>query len=744
MPELHAQLATSLGAAYTVERELGGGGMSRVFMATDTTLGRRVVIKVLSPDMAPGVSVERFKREIAFAARLQHPHIVPLLAAGEADGAPYFTMPLIEGESLRDRLTRTGELPIAEAVRLLREVGSALAYAHGKGIVHRDIKPENILLTAQHSFVTDFGVAKALSEASEGASGLTSVGLVLGTPAYMAPEQAAGEATTDHRADLYALGVVAYEVLAGQTPFAGRSPQAVMAAHLTETPESLAARRPSVPPALAALVMRCLEKRPSDRPQRAEELVRDLDHVSPSRASTSHAQPSVAVLPMVNTSGDPENEHFSDGLTDELIGALCKVPELTVSGRTSAFALKGKGLSVRAIADTLGVANVLEGSVRRAGDRLKVRVQLVNADGSVRWSEAYDRTLTDVFAVQEEIARAVVAALEIHLGAARGPLVRPAPTDLIAYDLFLKGRYYRRRLTAADLRRATDYFEQAIARDATYASAYAWLCNAHVLLVVFGGRPAREEVDRARAYAAKAVALDGTLSDAHWALAEVLMALDRNWPAAGREYQRALALDPGNVDARHLYAIYLLAQRRTDEAMAELTRTLSADPLLAEAHMTVGRLYMSTGQPLRAIACLREAVELSPTFSFARGQLGHAYLQQGMRDDAIAEFERAAADGGARDSAQLAYAYAVVGRIQDARRLLAKLLAGDQGYPPPFHVSMAYVGLGDADEAFRWLERAYAEHDPWLGVGLNVAPAFEPLQADRRFTELVRRLGLAP
>lgn len=718
--------------------------MARVFVAEETTLGRRVVVKVLPPDLAPGVSAERFKREIAFAARLQHPHIVPLLAAGEADGVPYFTMPLIEGESLRERLTRAGEFPIADAVRLLREVASALAHAHGKGVVHRDIKPENILLTEQHAVVTDFGVAKALSAATAGGAGaLTSLGLVLGTPAYMAPEQAVGDPNTDHRADLYALGVVAYEILTGQAPFAGRPVQSLIAAHISEAPEPLATRRPSVPAALAALVMRCLEKRPSDRPQRAEEVLRELDSARLARVYDTDARPSVAVLPLVNTSGDPENEHFSDGLTDELIGALSKVAELTVSGRTSAFALKGRGLTVRAITDTLRVANVLEGSVRRAGDRLKVRVQLVNAEGSVLWSEAYDRTLTDVFAVQEEIAQAVVQALEIHLGASRGPLVRPATTDLAAYDLFLKGRFYRRRLTAADLRRAIGYFEQAIARDNTYASAYAWLCNAHLLLVVFAGRPARDEVPRARAYALKAVTLDDTLADAHWALAEVLMGFDRDWPAAVREYQRALALDPGNVDARHLYAISLLAQRRFEDAMLELKRTLAADPLLAEASMTVGRVYMSTGQPEQAVPYLREAVELSPMFSFARGQLGHAYLQQNMLDEAIAEFERAAATGGARDAAQLAYAYAVSARRPEATRILDQLLVpGDDHYAPPFHVAMSYVGLGDADEAFRWLERAYEEQDPWLSVDSNVAQAFEPLRSDPRFTQLVRRLGL--
>ena len=746
MTDLRAQLATSLGAAYSLGRELGGGGMSRVFVAEDTALGRAVAVKVLHPEMTFGVSVERFKREIALAARLQHPHIVPLLSAGDTEGLPYFIMPLIEGESLRARLTRAGEFPIAEAVRLLREVSSALAYAHGKGIVHRDIKPENILLTERHAVITDFGVAKALSAATEGGtSGLTSVGMALGTPAYMAPEQSAAEPTTDHRADLYALGVVAYEILSGRAPFVGRSAQSLIFAHLTETPDSLATRRPGVPAALTSLVMRCLEKDPSDRPQSAEELLRELDNVPIARPLERDARPSVAVLPLVNTSGDPENEHFSDGLTDELIGALGKVPELTVSGRTSVFALKGKGFSVRAIAETLRVGHVLEGSVRRAGDRLKASVQLVNADGSVLWSDSYDRTLHDVFAVQEEIAQAVVRALKIQLGASRGPLVRPTTTDLTAYDFYLKGKFLRRRLNADDLRRAIGYFEQAIARDDTYANAYAWLSDARELLVVFGGRPASDEIVRAREHAVRAVQLDGSLADAHWALAQVLFIYDLDWPAAGLEFQRALALDPGHVDARHLHAIYLLAQRRLGEAEAEVKRALAADPLLAEASMTMGRIYLSIWEPHRAVPFLREALEISPDFSFARCHLGHAYLQQQLYQEALAEFERAAMSGVAGDAAQLAYAYAISGRRDEAMALAKSLVAPDDGrHPPPFHLAMAYVGLGDSDQAFDWLERAYLERDPWFAVALNVEPSFQPLRTDPRFGQLVRRMGLVP
>ena len=742
-PDLRDQLQHTLGASYTLDRELGGGGMSRVFMAEDTVLGRSVVVKVLPPEMASGVSIERFKREISLAARLQHPHIVPLLSAGETGGLPYFTMPFVEGESLRARLARGAEIPIKEAVRLLREVASALAYAHRKGVIHRDIKPENVLITEQHAVVTDFGVAKAISAATQAdGDGLTAVGVALGTPAYMAPEQVAGDPGTDHRADIYAFGVIAYELLAGRAPFTGRPAQALMAAHVLETPEPLNRRRSGIPEQLAALVMRCLEKSPDNRPQSAEHILRSLDDVPTTHREEKDVRPSVAVLPMVNTSGDPENEHFSDGLTDELIGVFSRVEGITVTGRTSTFALKGKGLSIRAITEVLHVEHVLEGSVRRAGDRLKVRVQLVNADESVIWSDSYDRRLEDVFAVQEEIAQAVVRALEVKLVTIRGPLVRPATKDLTAYDLFLKGRYVRRGMAPDQMRRAIDYLEQAVARDPTYARAYAWLSDSHWLQVVLASRPTSEEVPRAREYATTALTLDSSLAEAHWAVAQLLFGFDWDATAAERAFKRAILLDPGFEEARHLYAIFLIHCNRMEEAEAELTRTLEIDPLLAAAHQTFGRLHLSMRRPDQAITHFREALTLEPMFSLAHAQLGHAYLQKGMPWDAISEFEAGARIGSPSDKAHLAYGYAMAGRREDAMAILANLVSPGN-HPPPFHMALAYVGLGDRPEAFRWLEQAREEHDPWLTT-VNIDRTFDPLRVDSRFGDLVRGMGLVP
>jgi serine/threonine protein kinase/tetratricopeptide (TPR) repeat protein len=765
-PDLRQHLEATLGSAYTIERELGGGGMSRVFLAQETALERRVVVKVLAPGLAQELSIERFAREIRVSARLQHPNIVPVLAAGAFGGVPYYTMPYVDGQSLRARIKSVaagGRVPLGESLVVLREVARALAYAHGHGVVHRDIKPENVLLADDAVLVADFGIAKAIDAArtSSDDATLTQLGTSLGTPAYMSPEQIACDPTVDHRADLYAWGVVAYELLSGAHPFADkRSPRALVAAHLAELPASLGAARPDLPPTLVTLVMRCLAKDPAHRPDVARELVDTLGRLTfaaeasaspgppaPAAAArrtgdTSGTTPSIAVLPFANVSGDAENEPFSDGLTDELIGALGKLGGLKVAGRTSTFALKGRGLDVRTIADTLGVATVLEGSVRRSRQRLKVSVQLVSAgDEGVLWAETYDRELADVFAVQEDIAQSIVAALRVKLhGVSDARIVERAPASLEAYELYLKGRFVRRRLRPADLLQAIHYYEQAIERDPSYVRAYAALADTHILLSVFAARPARVEVPRARAYAERALALDDTHAEAHFALAHVLF-VSLEWEAAEREFLRTLAIDPGHAEARHLRAIYLLDLSRFDEALSELTRTLETDPVFAAASMTVGVVYLSMGQLDKAVHYEREALALAPEFSYARGHLGQAYLLQGKHDEAIAELERAAATGAAADAAKLAYGYAVVGRRAEAETHLQAVLDAGDGVFAPLHIAMAYVGLGNTDEAFRWLERAFEERDPHV-LGLNIIPAFRTIRSDPRFADLVRRMGI--
>jgi adenylate cyclase len=460
-------------------------------------------------------------------------------------------------------------------------------------------------------------------------------------------------------------------------------------------------------------------------------------------AAASPGRPSIAVLPFVNTSADPANEPFSDGLTDELIATLSRIEGLRVAGRTSSFALKGKGLSLQAVADTLGVGSVLEGSVRRDRQRLKVAAQLVNtSSGVVIWSQTYDRQLLDAFAVQEDIARAIGGVLRVKLvGAAQRDTSRRPTADAVAYELYLRGRHIlNARQSREGMLGAARYFEQAIARDSTYSNAHAGLSDAYTRLAVFGYARPREAFLQARTHATRALALDSTSAEAHAALAHVLCVHDYDWAAAEREFRRALLLNRGYTIARTQFAICLASQRRISEGLAQLDTARSIDPLAAAVPNMAGRLHVVAGEPDRAIRSLQEALELNPQLDLSQQMLGHAYLVKKMYPEAIAAFRRAAAVSGIRDSAQLAFAYAEAGQRSEARRIVSALTAPGR-YVPPYHIAIAYAGLGETDEAFRWLERAYAERASFMN-GVMIERAFEPLHSDPRWKSLVDRMHL--
>ena len=825
--ELTSGLQAALGDAYAIERELGGGGMSRVFLAREVALDRRVVVKVLPPGLAAGLSTERFRREVLLAARLQHPHIVPLLAAGDAAGTPFFTMPFVEGSSLRERLRDGAPFPLRDAVRLLRDVASALAYAHRCGVVHRDIKPDNVLLSHDSAVVTDFGVAKALSSArdsggpaSAAASGtLTSIGTSLGTPTYMAPEQAAGDPAADHRVDLYSFGVLAYELLTGAPPFAGRPPHALIVAHLTETPAPLAARRAEVPPALAGLVHRCLSKDPAERPQDATEIVAVLDDVAATTTGDGAARPtssagrdgvggagagapgrlptrgrrtgallaagallvagiagagvwaargssrpafdllrssrspaatdptSIAVLPFVNVGGAAQDEYFSDGMTDELTGALGDVPGLRVASRTSAFAFKGRNVDAREIGRALHVGSLLEGRVRRDGQRLRVSAQLTSAsDGLALWSETYEREMRDVFRVQDEIAGAIAAALRVRLTAAADTAAgsRARTADMVAYDLYLRGRYHLHRRGGAELQRAAGYFEQATRRDPGYAAAYAGLADAMALLPVYGDTPADSAFAVARAAAERAVALDGTLAEAHTTLGLVHKSLGE-WEAAERALRRAVSLDAGHAPAHQWLGEVLIITGRVPEAAVAIQEAARLDPMSAVIHAELAYTLGLLGRAEGAFTAGRRGIELAPELWTAHAFLGYAYLFNARLPDALREIEAAVA----LDSTvtpvlgTLAYAYGAAGRADRARTLAMRLDAlAERPNGSAIAASLAWLGAGDRERGLAWLERAAERRDSWLYAMSVNAPFFDAVRDDPRFAAVVRQMGL--
>ena len=637
MTDLKDQLQRTLGSNYTLERELGGGGMSRVFVAEEVSLGRKVVVKVLLPDLAATVNVERFRREIQLAAKLQHPHIVPVLAAGISNGLPYYTMPFIEGESLRARLARSGELPVQEAAKILRDVLSALSYAHEHGVVHRDIKPDNVLLTGHHAVVADFGVAKALSASTNPGSSLTSLGVALGTPGYMSPEQAAADPTTDHRTDIYSIGVIGYEMLTGQQVFGARSPQAMHVAHAMEKPEPIGKRRPSVPPALSSLIMRSLEKHAADRPQSAGEMLAELEAgVSPSGetsarigattprgsdkssrrglfmaigsavvllmlASTSwywydrktpvpatvgaDTTPSLAVLPFENL-GRADDAYFADGMTEEISSRLGTVSGLRLIGRQSAKGYANTSKPVAQIGKELGVAYLLTGTVRwdrsRAGHNLvKVSPALLRAsDGAQVWSEPYQDEVTGVFAIQAKVAGSVAQALRLQLTETQQKTLTSRPTkNLEAYDYYLRGKALETGTwNASEFSRAIARYQHAIALDSGFAKAYAALGSAHLNVYWYRGDPSPRRLELAKAAIDRALALEPKLAAARIAVAEYYYRGELDYPRALDAIETAQRLAPNDPAALDMKALVERRQNRWDEAISDLKRASTLDP----------------------------------------------------------------------------------------------------------------------------------------------------------------------
>jgi len=782
-----ATLRHALGGAYEVERELGRGGMATVYLARDLRHRRRVAVKVVRPELTADLGAGRFLREIAVTAELQHPHILPLFDSGEAGGMPYYAMPYVEGETLRARLTREGALPLADAMRLVRELADALGYAHGRGIVHRDLKPENVLLSGGHAVVADFGIAKALAAATQNAASpnanLTATGVAIGTPAYMAPEQAVGDATTDHRADLYALGVIAYEMLAGGHPFGGRTARAVAAAHLTEAPAPLVDRRPDVPAALADVVMRLLAKDPAARPESAAQVVQALDGVttgavaptrfhvvSPGRrmiivaaavvalvvaaiglsrfsrrgaAANAESIRSIAVLPFDNTSKDTAFDYLEDGITDQVRDALNAIPGLTVKARSSSRRLKGQG--ARDVGKQLAAAAVLQGALSRSSGRLHVTAELVRADDDgVLWSATFDVAPGSLPGVQDTIIRAVTERVSVARGSLdvqqRSANTR-GTTNTEAYYLYLRGNH------AADAfawDKASALYRQAVALDPRFARAYGALANSYSMEPVLG-RASPDSVTRlARATAASAIALDPTVAEAHVAEGNALLN-EMKLVEACRAFERAYTADSNNTDVVWPYGAALYAVGDVEAGLAVLRRGRDRDPLSGTVIGLLGYGLTMRRQYDSALVVTRLAAELQPEQPIIHQSLGFIYAFKHAPDSALAEFETAfrldsLAFGG---RSYLMLGYAVAGRWRDADRERAIVERRPLGNSPHFLRMVVHLVYAENDAAMTEMERGIAQRETQFGVpSLPCDALFDPLKSQPRFHQLMRRLGL--
>ncbi|UCG88975.1 MAG: protein kinase [Gemmatimonadota bacterium] len=746
MPEIHDRLKEALAGQYDIDREIGAGGMAIVYLAHDLKHERQVALKVLRPDL--DVSADRFVREIKLAASLRHPHILPVHDSGTAAGLLYYVMPYAGGESLRERIDRVGGLAVSETLQIVREVAGALHHAHQRGVVHRDVKPGNILLEDGHAVVTDFGIAVMVD--ASGRERITGTGVAVGTPVYMSPEQIDGEAVIDARSDIYSLACVAYEMLTGAPPFAGPTPLAVLSRRLKGPIPPVA--RDDVPDTVGDVFSRALSLEVSQRYETTVEFATALADVFGGRiplhqtaSRTTAPIRSIAVLPFSNMSPDPDNEYFTDGITEDVINALSGIEELRVASRTSAFAFREKDLDVREIGTRLNVANVLEGSVRRHGNRLRVTAQLIDVStGYHLWSEQYDREMSDVFTIQDEISCAIVETLKGTLATRTSQgLVRVRTEDIEAYNLYLKGRYFWNR-RGDGLFRAREYFTAAIERDDSYAPAHSALADSYSLLGWYRALAPGEAFPTAKAEAMRAVALDGRLADGHTSLAFVHMMHDWDWARAESEFRRAMELNPGHATTHHWYAEYLMAMGRQDEAIEHSQRALELDPLGLIIHVLLGMAYYLARRPEESIAECLKTLEMDPQFTPTFIWLGQAYLQLGRHEEAIAAFEKEVALSPERPttSAYLAAAHALAGDADRARELLDQLRDRATGaFVSCFDYALIHFALGEDDVGFHWLTCAYEERAPWL-VWLGVDPMFDRVRPDPRLRALLQKMRL--
>ncbi len=773
---------------YKILEKLGEGGMGVVYKAEDTKLERAVALKFLPPDLVRDEDIrKRFEHEAKAAAVLDHANICTIFEIDEVDDQTFIAMAYVEGQTLKER-HEAGPLEIKELISLAIQVASGLGVAHGKGIAHRDIKPANIMVTPEgQAKIMDFGVAKSARLTT------TQTGSTLGTVSYMSPEQARGD-DVDYRTDIWSLGVVLYEMVTGQRPFKGDYEQAIIYAIVNEDPLPPMTLRGDVPSGLDRIILRALAKNLDKRYSSTREMIRDLQALkdrtdaapptdrlrkgswrrwipfltalvvivsigiagvvvlrtdrSSSPTSETGAIQSLAVLPLENLSGDPDQEYFVDGMTEALITELSKIKALSVISRTSIMRYKDTDKSLPAIAGDLNVDAVVEGSAMLAGDRIRITAQLIEAETDRHlWAESYNRELRDILALQKEVARAVAKEIRITLTPEEETRLAGArPIDPEAHEAYLRGRFYANRLTVESTNKAIEYYERVITVEPEYALAYAGLANAYDALASLGAMDPQEAWPRVKAEAKKALAIDETVAFAHALLADVAFLHEWDWARADEEFRRSIDLDPNDSSVRHWYAMYLSSMGRHEEAVREAERAVELDPLSVTARLNTSAVLLFAGRWEEALEHAMEAVELDPASPLAHMSLGSSYLRMGRLEEAFTEIEKATELSG-RHTAAVAYlaeAHAAAGHIEEARETLDEMLAlSKERYVSPIVIAGVYAALGEKDEAFEWLEKAYRERSTHLPM-LRVHPRLESLRTDPRFAGMVERMGLPP
>ncbi len=762
---------------YEIIKQIGAGGMGEVYLAEDKKLDRRVAVKILNEKFAKHESnLNRFIKEAKAASALNHPNILVIHEIGESENSNYIVSEYIEGETLRDIILKTS-LDLPEILEISTQIANALVAAHSAKIVHRDIKPENIIVRPDGFVkILDFGLAKLVEQKAVGfedetvKQNETAKGVILGTVNYMSPEQAKGE-RVDARTDIFSFGVTLYEMIAGRTPFRGDSMSETLANLINAEPQPLSRFSTDVPDELQRIIAKTLRKKRDERYQTMKGLFADLKSLqkrmdfesefgqsyspdtkaetqilkSEEMDSSLQTQKSIAVLPFANISADAENEYFCDGLAEELLNALAKIKNLKVAARTSAFSFKNRNVDVSEIGNILSVKTILEGSVRRAGNRLRISVQLINAaDGFHLWSKRYDGEMKDVFDLQDEITLAVIDELKVKfLSEEKAALRNRYAENIEAYQLYLKGRFHYLKLRPDEIQKGISYFEQAIALDPNYALAYVGLAQAFQTLPLAAELPASEFSPKAKAAALRAIEIDDNLAEAHGVLGWLLFWFDWDWKTAEVECRRAIKLDPNSADAHEAYAHILSNIGRHDESLAEIKLARELDPLNLRVNALEGQFLLHAGKPDEALSRLHKTIELEPNFWLAHLFAASAYIEKENFAQAAAEANKAKqlSGGGSHAAALLIYAMAKSGEQAKAEAALEELRQSSNArYVPAYHFALAYHGLNKRDETFFYLESALEQHDPKLAF-LKVEPKWNNLRDEQRFIELIRQMN---
>jgi serine/threonine protein kinase/Tfp pilus assembly protein PilF len=734
---------------YRILEKLGEGGMGVVYKARDTKLDRIVALKFLPKHLLCDEEAKtRFVHEAKAASALDHQNIATIYEIDEAEGECFISMVYIEGKSIKE-VIKEKKLSIEAILRIAIQIGEGLNAAHKKDIIHRDIKSDNIMLTHEGLVkIMDFGLAKL-----KGVTKLTKTGSTLGTLQYMSPEQAQGT-EVDQRSDIFSFGVVLYEMVTGQLPFKGEHEAAVVYSIVNETPEPLARYKANVPEGLQRIVDKAMDKSPEMRYQHADDLGADLRKLKKElesgalreQAAPTKAQPSIAVLPFTNLSADKEQEYFCDGMAEEIINALTHVEDLRVVARTSAFAFKGEKIDIREIGKKLNVKTVLEGSVRKAGNRLRISAQLINvADGYHLWSEKYDRNMEDVFAIQDEISLTIVDRLKVKLLVGeKAKLIKRYTGDPEAYNFYLKGRYFYNKRTEEDMKRSIEYFERALEKDPKFALPYAGLAETYATFGFYHWWPYEEARSKAKEFAVKGLEVDDSVGETHGAYANYVLWYEWQWAEAEKEYKKAIQLSPSDVEARHMYAHLLESSGRFDEAIAEMGKALELEPLSINLNHCMAQIHFFAGNYDEAIDLLQKTIEMDPGFPLQYFWLGRVYLQKGELQKALEMFERGAdfPTIGTMVLGGLGLAYAVAGRRDEAQGMLEQINnLSKERYVDPYYIAYIYMGLGNTEKVFDLFEQGFEEGDMNLFY-LPIDPIFDELHEDPRFKALMKKMGL--